>query len=251
MDITSLDNKLVKHIASLHLKKYRDIQKEFIVEGINSIREALNSNFEIKNILYCPDITEVGNIDFPILSVTKDILCKISDTVTPQGIIAVCSIPHNATILSEFDKILFLDRVQDPGNVGTLIRTADAMGFDAVILSSGSSDPYSLKVVRSTVGSIFHIPLIYDADVSQTLKSLKNNGCFIYSSTLKEATSIEKIIPKKPFVLVIGNEGQGISDETESLTDYFIKIEMFGRAESLNASIAAGILMHKFVTSNH
>jgi TrmH family RNA methyltransferase len=248
MDIISLDNKLVKHISSLHLKKYRDTQKEFIIEGINSVKEALNSNFEIKNILYCPDIIDVNNIDFPMISVTRDVLCKISDTVTPQGIIAVCSIPDNNTILSKLNKILFLDKVQDPGNVGTMIRTADAMGFDAVILSAGSSDPYSLKVVRSTTGSIFHIPLIYDVDVSQTLKNLKTDGCSIYSSTLKEAVSIEKIIPQKPFVLVIGNEGQGISKETESLTDSFIKIEMFGSAESLNASIAAGILMYKFAT---
>lgn len=245
MDITSLDNKLIKHIASLHQKKYRDIENEFIIEGLNSINEAINSNFDIKAILYCPDMIDISNLNIKATSVTKEILCKISDTVTPQGILALCSIP-SYDAKKDFSKILFLDRVQDPGNVGTMIRTADAMNFDAVVLSKGCSDPYSLKVIRSTVGSIFHIPVIHDVDTINFLSDKKSKKYSIYASTLKKADFLENITISKPFILIIGNEGQGISSDVENLSDYFVKIEMPGKAESLNASVASGILMYKF-----
>lgn len=248
MDITSLDNKLVKHICSLHQKKYRDLYKEFIIEGENSITEALKSSFEIINILYCPELFDISSLelnDLPTTSVTKEVMNKISDTITPQGIIAVCKIPDNK-FSSKFSKVLFLDRIQDPGNAGTMIRTADAMGFDVIILSEGSVDPYSLKVVRSTVGSIFHVPIIYNINSIDTLEKLKDRKFTIYASALKNSRSLEDIVPFSPFVLIIGNEGQGVSDEIKNISDYLIKIDMPGNAESLNASIAAGILMYKF-----
>ena len=248
MDITSLDNKLIKKIASLQQKKYRDLYKEFIIEGKNSVDEALKSDFTITGLLYCPDVFDISKISTKItpIAVSKEILNKISDTVTSQGILAILKIPENKEIDKNFSKILYLDTVQDPGNVGTIIRTADAMNFDLVILSKACADPYSQKVIRSTVGSIFHIPVIYDVDTTETLKMLKNSGVKIYSSTPYNATDIDEIVPNKPFALVIGNEGNGISEETKSLTDYFVKIKMPGNAESLNASIAAGILMYKF-----
>jgi len=248
MEIISLENKLIKKIASLKQKKYRDLYKEFFVEGENSVIEALNSSFAISNILYCPELFDINKLTTSIepIIVSKEILSKISDTITPQGIIAVCKIPENIELSNQFSKILFLDTVQDPGNVGTIIRTADAMNFDLVILSKKCADPYSLKVTRSTVGSIFHTPLIYDVETSPALQELKSNSYTIYSSTPYNAISIDEITPEKNFVLVIGNEGNGISDETKQNTDYFVKIDMPGLAESLNASIAAGILMYKF-----
>ena len=248
MEITSLDNKLIKKITSLKQKKYRDLYKEFFVEGENSVIEALNSNFTLTNILYCPELFDISKIHTSIepTSVTREILSKISDTISPQGIIAVCKIPQNYEITTAYSKILFLDTLQDPGNVGTIIRTADAMNFDLVILSKKCADPYSLKVTRSTVGSIFHTPIIYDVDTTQILQELKNKSYTIYSSTPYNAISIDEITPTTPLVLVIGNEGNGISEETKQNTDFFVKIDMPGLAESLNASIAAGILMYKF-----
>ena len=248
MDITSLDNKLVKHISSLHQKKYRDLYQEFIIEGENSIIEALNSNFEITNVLYCPDFYDISKLNVTHInptSVTKEIMCKISDTITPQGIMAVCKIPENS-FSNKFTKVLFLDRIQDPGNAGTMIRTADAMGFDAIILSQGCADPYSLKVVRSTVGSIFHIPIIYNVHSIDTLSKLKDRNFTIYATALNNSKSIEETTIFSPFILIIGNEGQGVSDEIKDFSDYLIRINMPGNAESLNASIAAGILMYKF-----
>ena len=130
MDITSLDNKLVKKIASLSQKKYRDEFGEFFVEGIKSVEEAIKYNKEITNILYCPEMVDY-KLDIPALTVSKEIIHKISDTSSPQGIIAVCKIPKYN--MEKKNKLIYLDRVQDPGNVGTIIRTADAFGFDGVI----------------------------------------------------------------------------------------------------------------------
>lgn len=242
MEITSLENNQIKKIASLNKKKYRDEHKLFFIEGIKSIREAINFNQEIETILYSPEMIEY-NLEVEGIKVSKEILCKISDTVTPQGIIAVCKIKDNdITVLKDKKRIVFLDKVQDPGNVGTIIRTADAFGFDGVILSKECADIYSPKVIRSTMGSIFHLPIIRDVNVEE----LKKLDMKIYSSSLEAKKYIKDIKIGEKAILVIGNEGNGISDETKKITDEFIKIEMPGNAESLNASIAAGILMYEF-----
>lgn len=239
MEITSLENQLVKKISSLHKKKYRDEYELFFIEGMKSVKEAINFNWEIENVLYSPDMI---NYDLGIEGtiVSKEILCKISDTVTPQGIVAVCKIKNEKIEnLVDKKKIVYLDKVQDPGNVGTIIRTADAFGIDSVVLSKECADVYSPKVVRSTMGSIFHLPVIRDVEIEE-LKKLNKK---IYSSSL---SGKEKFKIEDNAVLVIGNEGNGISDETKKVTDEFIKIKMPGNAESLNASIAAGILMYEF-----
>lgn len=239
MEITSLENQLVKKISSLHKKKYRDEYELFFIEGMKSVKEAINFNWEIENVLYSPDMIDYDlGIEGTIVS--KEILCKISDTVTPQGIVAVCKIKNEKIEnLVDKKKIVYLDKVQDPGNVGTIIRTADAFGIDSVVLSKECADVYSPKVVRSTMGSIFHLPVIRDVEIEE-LKKLNKK---IYSSSL---SGKEKFKIEDNAVLVIGNEGNGISDETKKVTDEFIKIKMPGNAESLNASIAAGILMYEF-----
>jgi len=239
MEITSLDNQYVKRITSLHKKKYRDEYKEFFIEGLKTIKEAIKYNQIIKNIFYCPEMIEYS-LEFPAIKVTKDVISKMADTTTPQGIIAVCEISEAE--IKKRDKLIFLDRVQDPGNVGTIIRTADAFGFDGVLLSKGCADIYSPKVVRSTMGSMFHIPVKQNVSIKY-LKDINNK---IYSSSLDTKNFLDEISITTPFVLVIGNEGQGISDEVKNITDEFVKINMTGNAESLNASIASGILMYEF-----
>ena len=239
MDITSLDNKLVKKITSLSQKKYRDQFGEFFVEGIKSVEEAIKYNQEITNILYCPEMIDY-KLDRQALTVSKEIMHKISDTLSPQGIIAVCKIPKYE--IEKKNKLVYLDRVQDPGNVGTIIRTADAFGFDGVILSKECADVYSPKVVRSTMGSLFHIPIYQDV----TIEKVKSLGNKIYSAVLDTKNFVNDTDISTPFVLVIGNEGSGISTEVRNITDEFVKINMAGNAESLNASIAAGILMYEF-----
>jgi len=239
MDITSLDNQQVKKVTSLHKKKYRDENNEFFIEGLKMIKEAIEYKQNIKNIFYCPEMLNY-NLDIPATKVSKEVISKMTNTLTPQGIVAVCEIPKGE--IKKFNRLLYLDRLQDPGNVGTIIRTADAFGFDGVLLSDGCADIYSPKVVRATMGSLFHLPIKQNADIMY-LKSIGNK---IYSSSLDTNNYLDSMKIQAPFVLVIGNEGQGISDEMKQITDEFVKINMEGSAESLNASIAAGILMYEF-----
>ncbi len=239
MEITSPDNQYVKRVSSLHKKKYRDEYKEFFIEGMKTIKEAIKYNQNIKNIFYCSKMIDY-DLDIPGIEVTQEIISKMTDTMTPQGIVAVCEIPFYE--IKKKNRLIFLDRVQDPGNVGTIIRTADAFGFDGIILSEGCADVYSPKVVRATMGSLFHIPIIQSAS-TEYIKAL---DCKIYSSTLDTDEFLGNIKIEEPFILVIGNEGKGISDEIKKITDKFVKISMSGNAESLNASIAAGILMYEF-----
>lgn len=242
MEITSLENNQVKKITSLNKKKYRDEYKLFFVEGMKSVKEAIDFNWDIECIIYSPEMIDY-DLNIEGIKVSREILCKISDTVTPQGIIAVCKIKDNEVeSLKGKKRVLFLDKVQDPGNVGTIIRTADAFGFDGIVLAKECADPYSPKVVRSTMGSIFHIPIVRDVNVEE----LKDLNMKIYSSSLYASKNVKDVKLEENAILVIGNEGNGITEETKKLTDEFIKIEMSGNAESLNASIAAGILMYEF-----
>lgn len=242
MKITSLENQQIKKFASLSKKKYRDEYNLFFVEGIKSVKEAINWGQDIECILYCPDMIDY-DLEVSGIEVSKEILCKISDTISPQGIIAVLKIKEKSLdVLKGKKRVLFLDKVQDPGNVGTIIRTADAFGFDGIVLSKECADLYSPKVVRSTMGSMFHLPIVKDVNVEE-LKALNMK---MYSSSLQAKQDIRSIKVEDCSILVIGNEGNGISNETKEVTDEFIKIEMPGNAESLNASIAAGILMYEF-----
>ena len=240
MEITSLDNKVVKLAASLQKKKYRDLHEKFLIEGMKLIREALDFGYEFDCVFYVPGKVDY-DLDLPAYEVSYEILCKITDTVTPQGIAAVVSVKEpEIKKLKDAERVVYLDRVQDPGNVGTIIRTADAFGFDAVILSKECADLYSPKVLRSAMGSVFHLEIYRDFSV----EDLKGLGKKIYSSSLEASHMPESI--ELPAVLVIGNEGQGISDEIKDATEEFVKIPMAGNAESLNASIAAGILLYEF-----
>ena len=240
MEITSLENKSVKLAASLQKKKYRDLHGKFLIEGMKLIREAMAFGYEFDSVFYVPDKVAY-DLDLPAYEVSYEILCKITDTVTPQGIAAIVKGKEPDFVkLQKAQRVVYLDRVQDPGNVGTIIRTADAFGFDAVILSKECADLYSPKVLRSAMGSVFHLEIYRDFSA----EDLKKLGKKIYSSSLEASNMPEKIA--LPAVLVIGNEGQGISEEIKAVTDEFVKIPMAGNAESLNASIAAGILLYEF-----
>lgn len=236
MQIKSMDNRTIKMAASLQKAKYREETGCFLIEGRKVIEEAVRAKIEIINIFYSPELYNEELFNKEAIEVSKEILEKISDTVTPQGIVAVCKIPEYSIEKSE--RIVYLDRVQDPGNVGTIIRTADAFGFDAVVLSKGCADPYSPKVVRATMGSIFHLPIVMEKAPMVTFAHK------IYASSLDAKNSIDEVKPEFPAVLVIGNEGQGVSGEIKGQADMLIKIDMKGQAESLNASVAAGILMY-------
>lgn len=246
MEITSTDNKLIKHIASLHKKKFRDEYNEYIIEGIKSVKEALQNNVEITHII-ASGFNESLDTELEIINVPTHIMEKISETKTPQGLLAVARI-SNSKLPANAKRILILDNLQDPGNLGTIIRTADATSFDAIIISKNSVDLYSPKVVRSTMGSLFHLPIINNADLEREITSLKAKNFTIYLSMLDNTS--KNLFEEKlsfPLAIVIGNEGNGITQEIIPYGDIKLKIPMLGKAESLNASIAASILMYETI----
>ena len=246
MTITSKDNETIKHIKKLKEKKYRDEYKEFIVEGIKMIEEALEEKAKIKSIIICDDCKNQGTIPSNLMYeiakldciyVSEKVFISITDVVNPQGIMAIVEKPDNSEeqINYKENNFLLLDNIQDPGNIGTILRTA---------ASKGTADVYNPKVVRSTMGAIFRVKLIEVKDLVKTVKELKKHKIKVYATDLKTEKSIYDVDYSKT-AIVIGNESNGVSKEVlEEATDR-IKIPMIGKTESLNAAVATSIILYE------
>lgn len=256
--ISSPSNRIIKHIKSLHKKKYRWEHQNFFVEGVRAVEESIISKGEIEYILYSEAIYNVkgGNElieliekeEYTNYQITDKLLKEISDTENPQGIMAVVKlhISNLEDVLVDSNNFLvLLDRLQDPGNMGTIIRTADALGANGVVITRGSVDMFNPKTIRSTMGSIFHIPLVYYDDINDALMELKEKNIKIMSTSLESSVPCYEVDFTKDFALVIGNEASGISKEVLDNSDTLIRIPMVGRAESLNAGVASGIVMYE------
>ena len=239
--ITSKANSVVKNAKKLHQKKYR--KTSYLIEGWHLFEEAVQVGAKIEKIFA---LVEYGDklVDYPqTVLVTEEILLDLADSQTPQGIVAI--VQKEEELLPDFTsgKYLFLEDVQDPGNVGTMIRTADAAGFSGVIVSSKSADIYSLKTLRSMQGSHFHLP-IYRMSVEIFVDEAKKSHLPILATTLSQnSKDYRELARLEDFALVMGNEGQGISLFMTNQADQLVHISMKGQAESLNVAIAAGILM--------
>ena len=170
------------------------------------------------------------------------VLAAVCDTKTPQGIAAVVRVHHTARLGK---RLVALDGVQDPGNVGTILRTADAAGFDGVLLSEQCADVFSPKVLRATMGSVFRMPMLHTAALQQELTRLAGEGYSILSSQLDGTPFYERQGVAEWFVLVIGNEGNGVSPAVQATATHRLRLPMRGGAESLNAAVAAGIMMYE------
>ena len=242
--ITSKANSVVKNAKKLHQKKYR--KSAYLIEGWHLFEEAVQAGVRIEKIFALESYRDQLAAFPQTVWVSEDILRDLADTQTPQGIVAV--IQKEEVGLPDFSqgKFLFLEDVQDPGNVGTMIRTADAAGFTGVIVSDKSADIYSLKTLRSMQGSHFHLP-IYRMSLTSFVEEAKKSNLPILATTLsKESKDYRELSPLKNFALVMGNEGQGISSVMTESADQLVHIGMKGRAESLNVAVAAGILMFYF-----
>ena len=247
--ITSKDNKLIKEIKKLKEKKYREEENAFIVEGVKMVEEAIDYKAEIKNIVVSEDalgyeiseelLNKISSYNFVIVS--QGVFSTISDVQTPQGILAVIkSGEEKAGVNYDSDLILYLDNIQDPGNLGTILRTADAVGLKQVIISSDTVDPFNPKVVRSTMGAIFRINIIKKDDI----EDFKNHGYKIAITSLGATKTIYEADFNKT-VIVIGNEANGVSKEVEDISDEKLIIPMEGKAESLNAAVATSIILYE------
>ncbi len=240
----------LKYFASLIQKKFRQSENKFIVEGINSVEEGLKSNFKCEVIFYTKDFSKeypkvFNNIQ--LSNVRKFLLknsefLKISDTKNPQGIGAVFQIPkrNNLSSINE-TLIIYLDNINDPGNLGTIIRTCDWFGVNTIFLSKGCAEYTNPKVVRSSAGSIFHLN-IYDEASVENLMELRKKNFKIFCSDLT-GENIYKLEKSKKSVLIFSNEAHGPSEEILEIADKKISIPKSGNAESLNVAIAAGIIL--------
>ncbi len=247
--ITSTKNEFVKYARSLSNKKGRKENEAFLAEGKKCVDELI---FHMPHNLQSVILTEGKFEDIAdfakssgkkVYYVTDNVLNSICDCKTPQGVAAIASIPSSANI-PDSGFILALDDVQDPQNVGTMIRTADAAGCACVVMSDGCADCYSPKAVRASMGSIFHIPVI-KTDLLNFLKSLASNYKIV-SADINGQTDYK--FDFNFTCLIIGNESRGISQQIKDISDTKIKIPMYGKAESLNAAVAAGILLYKIRT---
>jgi len=241
--ITSLKNPRVLAWRALQTHKGREEQNAFLVEGVRMVREAVDSDFELQAILLREDVAPAFPFPagVPVFLLSERVFASVSETKTPQGIAAVLFRRIRPLSGSCF---VALDAVQDPGNVGTIIRTADAAGFDGVLLGPECADLFSSKVLRSTMGSIFRLSFAFPEDLSADLRNLRSRGFSVLSSQLDGDPFYEREEIPAPFVLIIGNEGNGVSEPVKHEATHRFRLPMRGGAESLNAAVAAGIMMY-------
>ncbi len=254
--ITSKDNEIIKHIRKLKEKKYRDEYNEYVVEGVKIVEEAIKENAKIKQVIVCNDTTKTYEIPthimleiakFDCIYVSDKIFNYITQVTNPQGVMAIIEKQdENMQIDYNQDIIVMLDDVQDPGNLGTILRTVDSIGLNQIIVSKGTADSFNSKVVRSTMGAIFRLKIIEEDDLIKTIKELRKHHFKLLVTSLQTENSIYDIDFSKK-IIVIGNEANGVSKEIQDLADEKAKIPMLGRTESLNASVAAGIVMYEYV----
>lgn len=258
LEISSRNNPLIKEIKSLYKKKYRWKNKRYIIEGIKIVQEAICNDVDLRQIVYSEklfstikgknlfkDIENMRNL----VKVPPKLFDEIADTENPQGILGIVDFNemYFEDILSiDNPSLLFLDELQDPGNIGTIIRTCDAFGIDGILLGEGCGDPYSPKVVRSTMGSIFRVPIYMCDNTMDFLLQIKELGIKIVVTDLDGKPIYDEKF-KDSFVCVIGNESRGVSPDIVSIADSRIKIPMPGKAESLNAGVAASIIMYEIM----
>ncbi len=249
-NISSSQNEKYKHFKALKQKKERVLSRQYTVEGVKSVHDAIDAGEDIYALLVSDEFYSKTSFNYPsdtdIFIISDKIFPALSDTETPSGIIAVINFKNNNSF--EFDlniPYIYCDNLRDPGNLGTIIRTADAAGFGGVLLSPDCVDIYNPKTVRSSMGSFFHIPIIENMQYAD-LFDLAKKGFNIFAGLLDDETvEYTKADMTMPLILVIGNEANGISSEVTKMADVKVKIPIDGKAESLNAAVAAAILMYE------
>ena len=237
--ITSVHNDTIKKIIKLKQKKYREETNLFLVEGYHLVEEA-RAHQCIKKIITTLD----EEFEEETLYVSSDVMKKLAFTQTPQPIMAICQKESSNQDIIPGKRYLLLDRVQDPGNVGTMIRTALALGIDQVIMSQDCVDLYNDKVIRATQGGLFQMNICI-MDLKEAIIDLKSQGVEVYGTCLQNAYSIHTYEKKEKMAFVMGNEGQGVSQEILQQCDHLVYIPIES-LESLNVSIAAAITMYHF-----
>ena len=249
--ITSTSNQQIKNLLQLQKKsKVRREQGVFVVEGVKMFREApadwIVKTYVSQEFLKKEEAVVLKGREYEI--VEDRVFRTMSDTMTPQGILAIVRQP-----VSTLEKLLgdpapffmVLENIQDPGNLGTILRTAEGAGVTGIFMSRDTVDIFNPKTIRSTMGSVYRVPFLYVEDICETVRELKGKGIRTYAAHLKGTGSYDEQDYTKGTAFLIGNEGNGLTDELADLSDTYIRIPMYGKVESLNAAIASAVLMYE------
>ena len=252
MELTGLQNPVVKAAAELKQKKYRTQNSLYLAEGLRTAEEAVAYK-AVETLFYVATdddrtmrlLEDAAMQNIKLVCVNENVMKKIADTETPQGIIAVCKMrqPKLENLLAGGKMLLVLDRVGDPGNIGTMLRTADAAGIGGLVLLKGCADIYAPKTVRSSMGSLFHIPVLSGVSEQEFVSAAKKAGYDLLVTCLDGADNLYKADLSGRIAFVMGNEAGGVSETLLEKADKRVYIPMAGRAESLNVAMAAGIVM--------
>lgn len=252
--ITSSSNAQIKNLIALLKKaKTRNAQMEFVIEGIKMFEETDSGNLVkayVTEAFYQDKLQENPSYfdSFAYEIVADKVLCDAADTTTPQGVLAIVKQPsynYQELITHSQANLLLLENVRDPGNMGTIIRTAEGAGITGIIISKESVDIFNPKVVRSTMGALYRMPFVYVDDFASALEEMKQQGITIYASHLAAENYYDEEEYTNKTGIIIGNEANGISEESSKVATRLIKIPMEGKVESLNAGVAASILMYE------
>ncbi|MFZ5631856.1 MAG: TrmH family RNA methyltransferase [Bacillota bacterium] len=265
--IKSLQNPLVKYLQKLNRRKFREQEGRFLIEGFRFVEEALESGWPVDKVIYSPDLLKsprgadllaaAARENIKTVEVDQKIISALASTETPQGIMALCltakwqvSDVTGAPRAGKAKKdvlVVVVDGVGDPGNLGTIIRSADAFGADGAILLKGTVDLYNDKTMRSTMGSFFHLPVVSNAGIEELRGLLSEGGFGLLVGVPEGGVPVDSLDLERPLALVVGSEAAGPSGELLSLPHEKTTIPMPGRAESLNAGVAASIMMYEIV----
>ena len=235
---TSIENKKIKELKKLNTKKYRDLNNFFIVEGEHLVLEEYKNG--VLKELILEENTKL-NLNVETNYATYNVLKYISNLDTPNKIIGICE-KLNKNLVG--NRVLILDDIQDPGNLGTIVRSAVAFNIDTIVLSKNTVDLYNPKVIRATQGMIFNINII-EKNLIEFISNLKQNQYKIFSTNVVNGKSIKNVEKGEKFAIIVGNEGKGVSNEVNSLCDEFIYIEMNNKCESLNVAVATSIILYE------
>lgn len=236
--INSSSNQKIKKYSKLLQKKYRDIEGMFLIEGEHLVEEAYKQELLVE-VFQTEDYPK--KYEVPTNYVTYDVLKKLATSVTPQKIIGIAK--KSANVIKG-NRYLLLDDIQDPGNLGTIIRSAVAFNIDTIVLSLNTVDCYNDKVIRASQGLLFNINIVR-VDLAKVITKLKNDGIIIYGTSVLQGTNVEIVKNRTSYALIMGNEGRGLSKELEKCCDTLLNIKMHSACESLNVAVATSILLYE------
>ena len=256
--ITSLGNPIIKQVRALRQKKTRRESGLFLVEGIHHVGEVVEAGWDVESVLYAPDVLTssfahdlISRLKFAPQPVTPQVMESLTDKENPQGILAV--VRQRQTHLSELNRIeraVALVSPQDPGNVGTILRTMDAVEADALFILDGGVELYHPSAVRASMGTLFWTPIV-QTSFNEFVQWARNGKCQLIGTSARADVEYHTLVPHVPWVLVLGNEQKGLSTEQTNVCDVAVSLPMKGRVSSLNLSVAAGVLLYQFVNVEH